>query len=403
VQDNSSRESIVPGATPEDRPAILSERNSLFREKRYAEASSLELRYLSAQPGDAGMHSKAARTFRAMGNLESALSHQRRAIDLDPENPAFQLALAELCDRMGDESSAGAARKAAARLEVDARAAYTERQRQAKNEYLAMIERVLSTVLPRWKHATSRDTTPRYSATVLEHLSDAVPDWLKYAPPAASRGTVVDFGSLGRFRVGDPQQTLHKRLARHVPWELPVAALLMELASRCDRGALLVDVGANVGSLTVPMARAFQGEILAFEPVAQNYSDLIYNLRLNKLRNVKALRKACSRSPGFGTMVRVLEKNPGMAQLSEDKGGTVEVATLDIAVGKMPVGLMKMDVEGHESNVIAGAQATISTHRPLILCEIWAERATDLKTALAQLGYAGMRIFRSDWIFYPEG
>lgn len=403
MQDNSSRESIAPAATLDDRSTILSERNSLVRGKRYAEASLLELRYLSVEPGDADMHNRAARTFRAMGNLESALSHQRRAIELDPENPAFQSALAELCDRMGDSSSADAARKAAARLEANARAFHAERQRQAKNEHLAMIERVLSTVLPRWKHAISRDTAPRYSATVLEHPSDAVPDWLRYAPQPTSQGAVVDFGSLGRFRVGDPQQTLHKRLARHVPWELPVAALLMELASRCDGRSLLVDVGANVGSLTVPMALAFQGEMLAFEPVAQNYSDLIYNLKLNKLRNVKALRKACSQSAGFGTMVRVLEKNPGMAQLSEDKSGTVEVTTLDIAVAETPVALIKMDVEGHESNVIAGARQTINSHRPLILCEVWAERAVDRKTALAQLGYAGMRIFRSDWIFYPEG
>ena len=238
--------------------------------------------------------------------------------------------------------------------------------------------------------------------SIFEHPCDDVPNWSRQQAILALEGEIVSIEHIGSFRVGDHLQVIHKRLARGMPWELPIVGLLMELAARMDPDALTVDVGANVGTVTIPVAAVSTGKVLAFEPEPTNYADLCGNLNLNELSNVTARQEACSDHAGKGEMKRVLSNNPGMAQLSERESGPISVVTLDAAIDGRPVGLLKMDVEGHERKVLAGAAKTIETSRPLIVCEVLKDNAAELQAAFANLGYAGERIFRSDWLFVPR-
>jgi FkbM family methyltransferase len=385
-----------------DRATIAAERDRLVQEGRYAEASALELAFLSANPNDAAFHQKASWTFKAMGNFWAALRHQKRAVEIKPSNSAARMVLARLLDASGKHSAASAERDRANKYSTEAQKLFEIEQIRSKVRSQEMVRRNLQTLLPRWRHATSTEAQPSFQNLFDKHNLDDVQEWMVHSPKLIPAGNIVDFGEIGRFRVGDPKQVIHKRLARNMPWELPIAALLVELASRCDSASLILDVGANIGTLTIPIARAFNGKVLAFEPIDRNYRCLVEHINLNGLTNVMARQQACSRSAGFGKMIGFADDFPGRAQLSTSEEGSTEVTTIDIAVAGAPVALIKMDVEGHESDVLAGAEKTVAKDRPLILCELLSRHRHVVKARLAQYCYVGLPVFRSDWIFYPS-
>jgi FkbM family methyltransferase len=149
-------------------------------------------------------------------------------------------------------------------------------------------------------------------------------------------------------------------------------------------GDVAIDVGANIGAITLPMAQAVgsEGRVIAFEPT-------IYG--------VNRLRRACELNPwarsvviaeqfvlGSGTTVGVTGAIPARWPLdrapdpSTIHGGAVEsihgalTGTLDEYMESHRIGpsrLIKIDVDGAESNVIAGASRTIARFRPDIIVE----------------------------------
>ncbi len=126
---------------------------------------------------------------------------------------------------------------------------------------------------------------------------------------------------------------------------------------------LFIDVGANLGSYTLLACAALGARGYAFEPVPSNYQGLLANLRLNALENRVCCRnQALGAEPGqvlftdYGsTMDRVLAAGDTTARTR-----SVEMTTLDQALqGEAPT-LIKVDVEGYETAVLAGAQATLA-------------------------------------------
>ncbi|QIJ76175.1 FkbM family methyltransferase [Methylobacterium sp. NI91] len=382
--------------SPQARAAFVAERRRLLAEGDYATARTAEQSWLAANPHDADAHNMAAWTLSAMGLVEDAVEHLRAAVARDPletrylENLAKAYEAAAVRTRARAEQSA-TARSKRRRLDQDA-----QRDRLAEH-----IRTILATALPAWEHATDISAKLRFEAELRAHNIDEGADWIQHAPPAVPQGSIVNFGQLGRFEVGDPRQVLHKRLARNIPWELVNTIVLMELAARCRPESLILDIGANVGALTVPVAKVFSGRVLAFEPAEQTHADLLRNLGLNELSNVTPIKAALSRSPGSGRMTDGRNNNPGTAQVDLTSDGGTAVTTLDLAVEGAPVGLIKMDVEGHEPEVIAGAVETLRRHRPIVLSELLEGPASEIGAAFDQLGYKRMRVHSSDWLFYP--
>src|ERR1044071_5090239 len=99
-------------------------------------------------------------------------------------------------------------------------------------------------------------------------------------------------------------------------------------------GDLAVDVGANIGALTLGMARlvAPGGAVVAFEPQRAIFDILCNNLRSNGIANVTASRRAVGRAPG-AIRVPPLDyarpENFGGVALGGPQGDEVEVVTLD--------------------------------------------------------------------------
>ncbi len=153
------------------------------------------------------------------------------------------------------------------------------------------------------------------------------------------------------------------------------------------RGAVVFDVGANVGVMTLYFAKAVgrHGKVVSFEPNPECFRRLLRNVRLNRLYWVTPLQKAIGSQPG--TLPLIL---PGLHLVStfvpkhaerwlkEDSTippnqVQVEVDTLDRLVGtsQIPVpDFIKIDVEGYELEVLQGSQQTIADHHPVLFIEI---------------------------------
>jgi len=128
-------------------------------------------------------------------------------------------------------------------------------------------------------------------------------------------------------------------------------------------GDIVFDVGAYVGDTALWFSKAVgpQGKVYAFEPEPSNFAKLKANLERNNVTNVVPLQLALSENEGETKF----SGSGGASAIAETASGTiVKVTTLDrfVETNKLPrVDFIKMDVEGHELKVLAGASGTIRT------------------------------------------
>lgn len=159
-------------------------------------------------------------------------------------------------------------------------------------------------------------------------------------------------------------------------WEPHVERCIRELLRPGDRA---VDVGANLGYFAAVMAQAVgpEGRVWAFEPVPETFERLELARELNSFTHLRTRQLALGRSAGVASIAVDPTRS---ASASLYRGGDpgiesvqVEVAVLDALVqaGEVePPQLIKVDVEGHELEVLRGARETISHSHPAIVFEL---------------------------------
>lgn len=178
--------------------------------------------------------------------------------------------------------------------------------------------------------------------------------------------------------------------------ELELAVLLALI----QYPGLVVEVGANMGIHTVPMARALQDKgrkLVAFEPQPVVFQQLCANLALNGLMNVTALPFACGEAPGVVAFPRpdyTKRGNFGGISMSEPTSAAREVNVqvpclkLDDLLLNEKLGLLKIDVEGFELRVLKGCAQVIHRSKPLLYLENdRADRSQELIEWLWAAGY----------------
>lgn len=130
-------------------------------------------------------------------------------------------------------------------------------------------------------------------------------------------------------------------------------------------GSPIIDVGANIGVVTLLLAKQFPGRhVHAFEPGPTTFDTLQKNVKLNGFTNVSCHRIALSDSVGEISFDADPFKrgNARIAGAGADYATTVPTTTLDTFVaeqGIRSIGLLKIDVEGFETMVLAGAAQTL--------------------------------------------
>jgi FkbM family methyltransferase len=181
---------------------------------------------------------------------------------------------------------------------------------------------------------------------------------------------------------------------------------------------IIFDVGANIGTFTTWMARAFpNGKIYSFEPQRAVFQMLSGNAAINNLYNVythniglgKENTKVEFDEPNyfqkndFGTFSLVENI---ITEKTKNKI-VVQIQTLDwfLEYYKVPkVHLLKIDVEGMDLDVLTGGYNTIKKHLPVIFIEHCDNRKTiidPIKEFLDQFDY-GYQIIGNNVLCKPE-
>jgi FkbM family methyltransferase len=181
---------------------------------------------------------------------------------------------------------------------------------------------------------------------------------------------------------------------------------ILELRHRFyGKGVQSVDCGANVGVLTVEWGRLMRdwGNVLAFEAQERIYYALAGNVALNNLFNVKAVYAALSNKSGE-LMISSPDYNVagsyGSFELkhsanNEYIGQPIDYAKKDFSVQLVTIDqfnlqrcdLIKIDVEGMESEVLEGAWKTIKSYKPVLWVEVLKSDQNAIVSLLQGAGY----------------
>jgi len=171
------------------------------------------------------------------------------------------------------------------------------------------------------------------------------------------------------------------------------------------RGDTVLDIGANIGAHTLPFAKLVgsHGRVVAFEPTQYAFGKLQRNLALNPelASRVSAYQVALLESRLADVPRQIYSSWPleAATDLHSVHGGKMQstqgahAATLDQMVeviGLERVNFIKVDVDGHEPEVLAGALETIGRFRPRILLE-WAPYLFEHKDRLLEDAMRGLR------------
>lgn len=183
----------------------------------------------------------------------------------------------------------------------------------------------------------------------------------------------------------------------------------MLLPALCDQGAIGVDVGAARGAYALRLARLGM-QVIAFEA----RTEASYHLQTTaNILDLPVVVHPMALSDRFGlAQFRIAPMDTGRSTLetSNDLRGvagpvsTHFVATVPLDAFELSdVGLIKIDVEGHEVAVLEGARSTLELNMPSVIVEVEDRHnpgAVDsVQTMLSTLGYHGF--FLRDETLWP--
>lgn len=192
-------------------------------------------------------------------------------------------------------------------------------------------------------------------------------------------------------------------------YEPELTTIATKILERHKTG-LVLDIGANIGTFCIPLAKRFtEFNFRAFEPQRIVNYQLGANVIINGLSNVYVDRLALSNCAWSDRMVvpdYATETNIGAFSVDEEVRGneyecatkgmfeTIDAEPLDRLNIQDFIPLIKIDVEGHELEVLDGALETIRANEyPPIIFEAWtwkpwyAERRKELFEFLQDYGY----------------
>jgi FkbM family methyltransferase len=195
--------------------------------------------------------------------------------------------------------------------------------------------------------------------------------------------------------------------------------LFMRHAAKSKPIKYVVDVGANMGGTTLLFNRAFpDARILAIEPVELNYKYLLHNTR--GIANITTLKIAASSERALIRLsMPTTEQRPDLHRKFGNSGlysifgkddeysETVRADTLDNIVDDR-VDFLKIDVEGAEALVLAGAKRIMTKDRPIVIIELRGQNIEmsghtfqEYNSYFQTLDYVTVGSYRGDFIMCP--
>ena len=165
------------------------------------------------------------------------------------------------------------------------------------------------------------------------------------------------------------------------------------LLSLFPAGGWFIDVGANIGAITLPLARKAQFGF-AIEPQRITFQHLCANLAVNGIANVHAIQAGAGAGEETIPLMQPAwdgpnnlggySLTPGALDQGAEPTRIITIDSLDLS----RCDLLKADVEGMEAEVLEGARETIARHRPVLYLEADRDAKTPALIALVhELGY----------------
>lgn len=154
------------------------------------------------------------------------------------------------------------------------------------------------------------------------------------------------------------------------------------LFSHINEGMNVIDIGANIGAITLQMAKKISksGNVFSFEPSPYNFKQANKNISLNNFSNIKLINQGLGNKKETAFLYNVNPNNRGMLRLlpEDDQSKSyekeeVEIDTLDSNMQKFSIAkpdFIKIDVEGFEYKVLQGAHETLSKFKPILFIEL---------------------------------
>lgn len=163
-----------------------------------------------------------------------------------------------------------------------------------------------------------------------------------------------------------------------------------------DAGSYFVDLGANVGNHTL-FASLYLGaaKVIPFElnPIATRV--LVINIRLNNLQNVETgyIGLGVGSQDCRLTLSHWEDNNWGGAIFRPDEAGTISAVAGDSILAPMPIGFIKMDIEGMEMEALRGLPVTIERWRPKMFIECRESQLPEFMALMAAHRYSVVDTF----------
>ena len=200
--------------------------------------------------------------------------------------------------------------------------------------------------------------------------------------------------------------------------ELALMGVREALFTRAFQGSLregdcVLDIGANIGYYALMEARLVgpRGQVYAIEPVPHNMQLLEDSIRLNNYGNIETFRLAIGQTDSVAKMY--LSDHPNWSSFYPPRRVT---GTIDILIssvdsflkGKRLPGLVRMDVEGYEYEIILGMRGLLESNQPLrMFIEfhpdiMGRQRASSFLSILQQHGFELKKIILEPNIYPPH-
>jgi len=224
-------------------------------------------------------------------------------------------------------------------------------------------------------------------------------------------------GTDGVYMYPKDDSAIGPPIKKYGHWEKPLKDLAISLLEKIwiqklymqnvDTGIVILDVGCNFGSWSIPLGNAVRqrGKVYAFDIQRHMINYLHMNILANKLTNIYPMHLALSNTTGyFDIDDTIFEKYSGLknyghaslhslrAGKSMDKPQKIRMETLDNLYNSKVIEcphLIKADIEGYEMHLFLGSQHLLRECRPILVFEADCKiLMRSLITLLDHLGYS---------------
>lgn len=174
----------------------------------------------------------------------------------------------------------------------------------------------------------------------------------------------------------------------------------------------IIDAGAFTGDTAIPLSEVTHKNVFAFEPFEESFKLLKENVERNNISNIKPVNKSLGNINGERSLYLANDNFQGITSDSNLRKYTEELKVQEVTVDQfvkennLDVGLITIDVEGAEKDLLSGAVETIKSQKPMLFISIYhsAEDFFEIKPWIENLdlGYKFEIIKEQPWTFIAD-